>query len=108
MTCMSCVAKVKSELLKLGDVASADVRLQSPQATIVMNKHIPITVLKQAVVKAGNYSIEETSDHAGMSNHQMSMVEKPEEQGSYFPIVLIFGYIAGVVTLIQVSGDSPD
>ena len=108
MTCMSCVAKVKSELLKLGDVASADVQLQSPQATIVMNKHIPITVLKQAVAKAGNYSIDETSDHSGMSKDKISMTETPEEQGSYLSIFLIFGYIAGVVTIIQVSSDTPD
>ena len=45
MTCGKCVAKVKNELLKLGDVASADVDLASQQATITMQKHIPISVL---------------------------------------------------------------
>jgi copper chaperone CopZ len=36
MTCSGCVAKVKSELLKLGDVTAAEVQLASPQAIITM------------------------------------------------------------------------
>ena len=53
MTCSSCVAKVKSELLKLGDVLSADVQLNAPQATINMQKHIPTAALQSAIANAG-------------------------------------------------------
>ena len=56
MTCNGCVTKVKSELLKLENVLSADVQLQSPQATITMDKHIPVEVLQNAI---GGYIITE-------------------------------------------------
>ncbi len=59
MTCGHCVAKVKKELLNLADVLSAEVTLQSPQATISMTKHIETVVLQQAISKAGNYTITE-------------------------------------------------
>jgi len=54
MTCGSCVARVKNELFKLGDITAADVQLQSPQSTISMSKHIPTAVFKQSISKAGN------------------------------------------------------
>ncbi len=103
MTCGSCVARVKSELLKLGDVLSAEVQLQSPQAVITMSKHIPAAVLQQSVAKAGSYTIAEAGNPAAeMSSSHAVADEKP----SYFPIFLIFGYIGLITLLIQVTGDS--
>lgn len=99
MTCGSCVARVKSELLKLGDILSADVQLQSPQATITMSKHVSTAVLQQAVNKAGNYTIAE--DGNAMATAMQSSVADVEEGKSYLPIFLIFGYIAGITLLIQ-------
>jgi copper chaperone CopZ len=93
MTCNACVAKVKSELLKLGDVVNAEVQLQSPQATITMQKHIPIASLQQAVSKAGPYKIIEGSG--------MQMQAETGSDNNYLPIVLIFGYITGATLLIQ-------
>jgi copper chaperone CopZ len=100
MTCGSCAARVKNELLKLGDVEQADIQLQSPQATITMSKHIGTTALQQAISKAGNFFIEETGNH----KQEMEMEAGAEETGktSYLPIILIFGYITGVSVLIQV------
>jgi copper chaperone CopZ len=53
MTCSSCVGKVKSELLKLGDVTEARVQLQAPQATISMQQHIPIDTLQGCPIQGG-------------------------------------------------------
>lgn len=103
MTCGNCVARVKSELLKLGDIVSADVQLQAPQATLEMSKHISTTVLQQAIGKAGHYTIAEADGgmmKAGAAN------EVTGEKDSYFPVFLIFGFIAGVTLLVQVTGDS--
>ncbi len=97
MTCGSCVARVKNELLKLGDVTGAEVQLSSPQAVISMSNHISTPVLQEAVSKAGNYKITEAG-HPSAS----SMMAAPEEKPSYLPIFLIFGYIAGISILIQV------
>ncbi len=101
MTCNNCVAKVKSELLKLGDIVSADVQLQSPQATLEMNKHISTGSLQQAINKAGHYTINEAD--GGMSGVAHTVKNKAEEGNSYFPIFLIFGFIAGITLLVQIT-----
>lgn len=99
MTCNSCVAKVRSELLKTPEVLEADVRLDAPQATITMQKHIPISRLQEAVAKAGaKYTITEAD--GGM--HAMAREEVGTEN-SYYPIYLIFAYILGSTLLIQWS-----
>jgi len=100
MTCNNCVSKVKSELLKMGDVTEADVQLKTPQATITMQKHIPAAFLQTAVNKAGNYKITEADN--GM--HQQSAIEKDENKGwlaAYKPILLIFAYITGITIFIE-------
>jgi cation transport ATPase len=103
MTCGGCVARVKSELLKLGDVADANVQLAAPQATITMGKHIPTEKLQEAVSKAGHYKIAD--DNTSM-HHASSMDNTADNQsGSYYPIFLIFGFITGITLLVQfVSG----
>lgn len=100
MTCSGCAAKVKSELLKLGDVNSADIQLPFPQATITMQNYIPPGKLQEAVSKAGKYIITESP---AASPHHTDTIE--EAQGdSYFPIFLIFGYITGITLLVQLLG----
>jgi copper chaperone CopZ len=101
MTCGSCVARVKSELLKLGDILSADIKLQSPQASITMQKHVATSALQQAVSKAGNYSITEAG--GGMHRDMDSPAAATRENNSYYPIFLIFGFITGITLLIQVT-----
>lgn len=102
MTCTGCVAKVKSELLKLGDVTNAEVQLDSPQATITMQKHIATATLQAAVSKAGaKYTITEAD--GGM--HHAVDGDSAEGGDSYFPIFLIFGYILGVSLLAQLRNE---
>ncbi len=103
MTCQSCVARVKSELLKLGDVVQAEVQRDAPQATITMQKHIPTAVLQQTVAKAGNYAIKD----ADTSMHHMAQDEAATGD-SYLPIFLIFGYITGITLLVQFASGSFD
>lgn len=97
MTCSGCVAKVKSELLKLADITAAEVQLTAPQATITMQKHISTATLQDAVGKAGKYTITEAD--GGM--HHTSTDEAGGD--SYFPIFLIFGYIAGITLFVQLA-----
>lgn len=98
ITCNNCVAKVKSELLKLGDITSAEVQIQSPQATISMQKHIPITALQEAISKAGvKYIITD----ADTTMHYET--EDTAATNSYYPIFLIFAYISGISLVIQLT-----
>jgi copper chaperone CopZ len=103
MTCGGCVAKVKSELLKLGDVTSPEVQLTAPQATITMQHHLPVQKLQETISKAGNYAITEAEGH-GMSQS----MEDVKSGDSYYPIFLIFGYITGITLLIQLATRSFD
>jgi copper chaperone CopZ/uncharacterized membrane protein YphA (DoxX/SURF4 family) len=96
MTCGGCVAKVKSELLKLGSVTSAEVQLGVPQATISMDRHIPTEQFQTAIAKAGNYTIRESGHHT-----TEPAAAADADSTSYYPIVLIFGYIAGAAALVQ-------
>src|SRR5688572_18434918 len=100
MTCNKCVTKVKSELLKLGDVISAEVQLNAPQAEIAMSKHITVPILQQAIDKAGPYTISEAG-HAGHETGDDTNSSK-EVGNSYFPIFLIFGFLAAITFLIQI------
>ncbi|MFN2440726.1 MAG: heavy-metal-associated domain-containing protein, partial [Chitinophagaceae bacterium] len=99
MTCNGCVAKAKSELLKLGDITEAEVKLTAPQATITMQKHIPTPVLQQAISKAGYYTI--TDANTAMHHTQRMNGEEVAEKNSYYPIFLIFAYITGATLLIH-------
>jgi cation transport ATPase len=99
MTCNACVSRVKIELLKLVDILKVELQLDYPQATITMKKHIATDKLQQAISKAGHYTI---TDIDSIMDH-----EEPgeNEKDSYYPVFLIFGYIAGASLLIQlVSG----
>ena len=108
MTCNGCVAKVKSELLKMGDVVEADVQLTSPEASIEMLKHIPVGELQKAISKAGNYTITENGNGMHQSPdvmHHPPVSPKTPESLSWFttykPILLIGVYITGITLLIE-------
>jgi len=101
ITCNSCVAKVKSSLLKLGDVLEADVQQAAPQATITMQKHISLSALQAALGTDSKYQITEAE-----GNTMMSADTATEKEVSYYPIFLIFGYITGVTLLVQFASGS--
>ena len=98
MTCNGCVANVKSELLKLGDITAAEVQLGTPQATLSMQKHIPITSLQNALKKAGNFNITEADE--GM-HHVAVKDEPPSTIFTYKPILILGAYITGITLLIE-------
>ena len=106
MSCMSCVAKVKSELLKLGDVEQAEVQLAAPQATIKMQSHISLPELEKAVRKAGNYSIS-----ASPYLHDMEMTDQKADSqtwlNTYKPILLIAVFLFGITALIEIRSNGP-
>jgi len=97
MTCNSCVASIKDKLLRIGEIESADIQLAAPQATIKMREHIATETLQNAIGN-GKYTItEENSNAMGIP------ADATSESNSYYPIFLIFGYIAGITLLIQFS-----
>ncbi len=96
MTCNGCVSKAKSALLKMGDITSADVQLPAPQATITMQKHIPVAVLQDALSKVSNYTITEAD---GGMHHAATTGEDASWLATYKPILIIGAYITGITLL---------
>ncbi len=97
MTCSSCVARVRNELNKFAGV-SAKVQLSFPQATITMAHHLGLEELQAAVSNAGPYTI---SFYNGQSLPDITDTGVEKGKKSYLPLILIFGYIAGVSILVQ-------
>jgi copper chaperone CopZ len=98
MTCNGCVNKAKGQFLKIGDVTEADVKLDAPQATISMQKHISLTVLQDALNKAGNYTISEAK--AEMP-HMPIAEDKISWFNTYKPILVIGAYIISITLFIE-------
>lgn len=99
MTCTNCVAKVKSELLKMADITNAEVQLEAPQAIIHMQKHIPTEVLQSALNKAGNYIITEAD---GGMHHTIEDTATRTWFETYKPILLIFFYVI-IVSMVAAT-----
>ena len=95
MHCSSCISKVKNELLKLDSVKEAQIQLQSPQATITMEKHIDVTSLQQAVAKAGTFSLKEI----GNIYPQIPDREEKNWLATYRPLLIVFAFIIGLATI---------
>jgi cation transport ATPase len=103
MTCGSCVARVKSELLKLGDVTEAKIQLAAPQAEITMQKHIPVTSLQKALSKAGSFKISE-KHHVDTIANTVQKVQQSWLQ-TYKPILIIGAYILGIAALVELLNE---
>lgn len=99
MTCSSCSAKVKSALLKLPDVLSADVSINPGKAVIEMQNHIPLASLSIAVGSAGNYTIAESGNHT--SDMASLKTETKSWFATYKPLLLIAFFIVLVSTLVS-------
>jgi Cu+-exporting ATPase len=61
MTCASCVTRVEKALRKVAGVSSATVNLATEKAIVHALSTVPVSVLKDAIEKAG-YSARETQD----------------------------------------------
>ena len=96
MHCNSCISKVKNELHKIGAIKEAQIQLQSPQATITIEKHVSISELQQAVAKAGSFSLIEM---AGDKHHEMTNREEKSWLAIYKPLVIVFAFIIGLATI---------
>lgn len=64
MSCDGCRAKAEKALNTLEGI-SATVTLDPPQAVITMHRHVPLSVLQEALSKAGDYAIEEGTAKPG-------------------------------------------
>lgn len=96
MTCSGCETKVKSALEQIPEITGVEVSKETNSAVIAMNKHVSTAELQAALDP--KYTIS-----------MMPAVEQyePEEKRSwletYKPILLIFGFILVVISLVQLE-----
>lgn len=93
MTCANCEAKVKSSLLSVPHVTEVDVSKEDQSATIKMDEHISLSVLKSALDK--KYSIS-AHEHNETTEQVKGWFE------TYKPILLLFGYITAISFLVEI------
>jgi len=96
MHCNSCISKVKNELLKIGAITGAQIQLQTPQATITMEKHISTAELQEAVAKAGSFSLKEMT---GGDHYEMTESDERSWLVTYKPLLIVFTFITGIATI---------
>lgn len=103
ITCSGCIAKVKNNLLLNPDILEANVSIESPQATITMQKHLTVSELQQIIGDDSKYRISELKTetyHSEKTDHESWFK-------TYKPLLLIFGFIT-VVSLIAAKGNAID
>ncbi|MCX6352846.1 MAG: cation transporter [Bacteroidetes bacterium] len=99
MTCTSCEAKVKSNLLALPDVTSVEVSKDDNSATISMAQHISLANLQEAIGgKESKYQISATQ-------HNEVAEEAKSWLATYKPLLIIFAFITGISLLTARTGD---
>lgn len=109
ITCSGCEAKVKNALQGVAHVTQVDVSREPPLATVTMARHVPTATLAQAARAAGNYTLRDMIGHASaMEARPADQPAQIQEKNSFLPIYLIFGYVAGVATIVQLLGDGFD
>lgn len=102
MTCGNCEAKVKSNLLMLPDVLSAEVSNAKGSAIIEMKKHISIDTLQKTLGGENSKYKITAEQHSEVVEQTKSWLQ------TYKPVLLIFGYILSVTLLIEYVSGSLD
>jgi len=103
MTCSSCEDKVKTGLLSVSGVSAAIVSKDAGTATVTFSSSVPLAVLQTAV--SDKYIISSLDLPSGAAPQA---VIAPSWFETYRPILLIFGYITLVTTLLQALNGSID
>lgn len=106
MTCGGCVARVQATLAKFAD--HAEVTLNPPQAKLT-NSQQSLDALNQALSAVGHYQLSpidpvNSKADAKPANDLAATDEAPKSWlATYFPLLLIFGFILLVTISIQLK-----
>lgn len=109
MTCGSCVAKVKEKLQALRDVSEVHVQLESPQVTLTSHQVLDLDRVNDVLAQAGHYTISNEQIQTELApmpsikkaQDSIPLEEKKFSWGTYKPLFLIVGFVAGVSGLVQ-------
>ncbi|TVQ82924.1 MAG: copper chaperone [Micavibrio sp.] len=99
MTCGKCVARVTEALAKIAD--DVHVTLKPPQAVLMPHEGVGSGDLNAALKKAGDYALTDSPPVETATEDKTSFLK------TYYPLLLIIGFITLVVTLAEAAhGDA--
>lgn len=106
MTCGSCQAKVHSLLSVVPGVKKVEIDLSGGEALVEMDKHIAFSQFQAALKDQPRYGISEDIPHRDVPSAETGKDIAKSWIVTYKPILLIFGFIAGVTLLVEwMQGD---
>lgn len=104
MHCGRCVAKLTEALNNVASVDSASVTLDPPVATIESQSPIEVAEIQAVVASAGDYSAEvQTATSPAVA---AAPAIAPKSAATYFPLILIVGFLLGGSALLQVRTET--
>jgi hypothetical protein len=78
--------------------------LDPPVARVHMPEHVPVDRLREAVASAGPYALSERNGAPhSTASHDGAAANSAASRESLYPLLLIVGYIAGTVLLIEAA-----
>ncbi len=101
MTCNRCKASVEKSLGDVENVDAISVDLETSEATVTMNKHIPIETFQKALPE--KYSISEKTEQNVFKSSSTQFENEKSELKRLFPLFLIFGYISVAAILMNIN-----
>jgi copper chaperone CopZ len=105
MTCTGCQAKVQHLLSQVKGVNNVTINLDKGEADVTMQHHVSTSELKNALKDYPKYQLSEKQGELPKVIPNSFVEEEKGWLETYRPILLIFGYIAGITLLAQfVSG----
>lgn len=119
LRCAACVAKIKPHLDSLNGVDHWQVDLASPDKTLHVRGDAPTNDVGAALAAAGYQLLGERSASpppspptpaadADHTNHANPRIDDGAPKTTYFPLVLLAGFLVGVVALTEVRAGQFD
>jgi copper chaperone CopZ len=109
MHCAGCASKIRSSLLAVDGVTSADVSQQRGEAVVTSESPADDAALRDAVTSAGDYTvtsitpIEREEPHTEPTTGDSGAAQDDKSEESLYPLFLIVAFIAGVTVLIALA-----
>lgn len=104
MTCEGCRAKVKNLLSQVAGVKDVAIDLSTGAATVGMDRHVDTSALQNALKDYPKYQLTEAFPQQHIHHLQEDGLSPGEAKTwleTYKPVLLIFGYIAGITLLAE-------
>ncbi len=99
--CGNCVQRITTALLGIPNVELVDLQPEKDRVTITMREHIATSALNDGLKKVGNYSLQNEVNSNSMTHQIANQEEEKSLLKAYYPLLLVFGFILGLVFMKQ-------